>query len=316
MIKEDVDVQAERLVQALDNLRDGETAVVALVALGARSIDPLRRFLLRGRPGPVYQPRRWAVQALGSLDAKEVLVEYLTSLPHIPDPQVRFAEEVVQNAAVREFVRWPDAETTAFLLDLSRKKKLVGLAEVFGKLRQVEAIPYLDRALEDDCIRQSAEEALIAIGEQAREALILSSTVKLPVNDVEIPSSLRRRQSVLRVLAKIGIRPQDWPKLSPLIWERDPEIVVESCVLAVAAGILDNRETVAARLLAVSERAPWFLEEDIVECLLEWFEAAQPAIEAEIDHLKKLPETDWIRNERLRLLLRVKGRAQPRTPAI
>jgi hypothetical protein len=93
----------------------------------------------------VYQPRRWAVEALGALGAREVLMEYL-SLPPVPDPQVEFAEQAVRNAAVREFLRWPDDATVSFLLALAGRMMLPGLAEVFGQLRLAEAIPYLDRA--------------------------------------------------------------------------------------------------------------------------------------------------------------------------
>ncbi len=299
---------AERLVAELNSLMEGEGVVAALVALGPAAIPPLRRFLLEGRPSTVYQPRRWAVQALGGLGAREVLVEYLTSRP-AADPQLRFAEEAVQNAAVREFQRWPGPTTAAFLLDLAKKKMLSGLVEVFGKLRLVEAVPYLDRALEDDMCRLQAEEALIEIGEQARQAIILSSTTHLPDKDTETPSSLRRRQSTLHVLSSIGIRQGDWPSLRGLLQEEDPEIVVRCCELAVNGGILDDREAVIARLIAISCKAPWFLQEEIVECLLAWIDAARPAIDAEVGRRLMAPEIDRVRDQCLRLLLRVLRRA-------
>ncbi len=300
--------EAERLVAALDSLLEGEGAVSALVALGPAAIAPLRRFLLEGRPSTVYQPRRWAVQALGGLGAREVLIEYLTS-PAPADPQLRFAEEAVQNAAVREFLRWPDAATAGFLLDLSKGRILSGLVEVFGKLRLVEAIPYLDRALQDDICRLPAEDALIEIGEQARRAVILSATTPLPEKDAETPSSLRRRQSALHVLSCIGILQEDWPSLRGLLQEEDPDIVVRCCELAVAARILNDRETAAARLIAISGTAPWFLQEDLVECLVAWFDAARTAIEAEVSRRMMAPEIDRVRDQCLRLLLRVLRRA-------
>jgi hypothetical protein len=302
------DDQAERLVAALDRLLDGESAVAALVALGSRAIGPLRRFLLEGRPSTVYQPRRWAVQALGGLDAKEVLIEYLTSLPPIADPQIRLAEEAVENAALREFVRWPGAETTAFLLALSKDRMRAGLVEAFGKLGVVEAIPYLDRALEDDYTRLAAEQALKSIGEPAREALLLSATIALPRGAPETPSSLRRRQSVLRVLAELGIRPDDWPRLRELVWEPDPEIAIRTCALAVQAGLREDREAVIGRLVAVAGQAPWFLQEDIVACLLSWFDAARPLIEAEIARRARAPEIEQAQDQCLRLLRRVMRR--------
>ena len=185
-----------------------------------------------------------------------------------------------------------------------------GLVDVFGKLRLVEAIPFLDRALQEDCNRLAAEDALIAIGEPVREALIYSATPTLPAGDLESPSSVRRRQSALRVLAVTGIRGEDWPVLRPLLQEEDSEIVARTCVLAVNAGILDDREAVIARLLAISGTAPWFLQEDIVDCLLARFEVARPAVEAEIERRMKAPEAERVRDQCLRLLLRVMRRAR------
>lgn len=308
----ETDDEAEQLVAALDNLMEGEGIVTALVALGPKAIGPLRRFLLEGRPSTVYQPRRWAVQALGGLDAREVLVEYLTSLPPAADPQLRFAEEAVQNAAIGEFLRWPSAETTAFLLGLSRNKMRTALVDVFGKLRLVEAIPYLDRPLQDDVCRLPAEEALIAIGEPAREALILSATTTLPAGGLETPSSLRRRQSTLRVLSEIDIRREDWPKILPLITEADAEIAVRASVILVKARAVEAQKPVIARLIAAAGAAPWFLQEDIVECLLAWFDTAQPDIEAEVACRMKAPESDRVRDQCLRLLLRVMRRHRRR----
>jgi len=303
-----MDEEAERLVAALDNLMEGEGAVTALVALGPKAIDPLRRFLIFGRPSTVYQPRRWAVQALGGLNAREVLIEYLISRPPVHDPQVRFTEEAVENAAIRELLRWPDSETVVLLLDLSKHKLLTGLVEVFGTMRLVEAISYLDRALQDDICRLPAEAALIEIGAPARDALLLSVATKLPVDDAETPSSLRRRQSILRVLKEIGIRLQDWPRLFPLIWEEDSEIVVRSCALAVSVGILNDRQGVIARLIAVAGEAPWFLQEDIEECLLVCFDTARPDIEAVVVRAMKAPKIERVRDQRLRVMLRVMRR--------
>jgi len=157
--------------------------------------------------------------------------------------------------------------------------------------------------------RLQAEEALIEIGEQARQAIILSSTTHLPDKDTETPSSLRRRQSTLHVLSSIGIRQGDWPSLRGLLQEEDPEIVVRCCELAVNGGILDDREAVIARLIAISCKAPWFLQEEIVECLLAWIDAARPAIDAEVGRRLMAPEIDRVRDQCLRLLLRVLRRA-------
>jgi hypothetical protein len=296
--------EAERLTAALNSLLEGESAKAALVELGPAAVPSLRRFLLEGRPSTVYQPRRWAVEALGALGAREVLMEYL-ALPPVPDPQVEFAEQAVRNAAVREFLRWPDDATVSFLLALAGRMMLPGLAEVFGQLRLAEAIPYLDRALEDDFCRLPAEEALASIGAPARGALILSATTPLPAKDLESPSSLRRRQSVLRVLVQIGVRAEDWPMLRGLLEEEDPEIVTLTCLLAVKSGIAEAAGPGAARLLSIAGRAPWFLLEDIVDCLRSWRESAKSAIAAEVERRMQAPPEVRIQDQTLRVLLRV-----------
>lgn len=300
--------EAERLVRALESLRDGEGAVTALVALGPPAVPPLRDFLLHGRPGTVFQPRQWAVLALGGLGARGVLMDYLVSPPPA-DPQIRFAEEAVRNTAVREFRRWPDAITRRFLLDLSETQMLAALAEIFGQMRTVEAIPFLDRALEDDVCRPAAEEALLALGAAARGPLIASAAIRLPSAETETPSSLRRRQSVLRVLKDTGIEVRDWPRLRPLLDEPDPEIAVGACVLAVRCGARDDAGAVVERLIGIAGCAPWFLLEDIASCLLAWRDEARSRMEAEIARRMRAPEAGRVQDQTLRLLLRVKRRA-------
>jgi len=306
------DSEADRLIAALNNLLEGESAKAALVKLGPAAIPSLRRFLLEGRPSTVYQPRRWAVEALGALGAREVLMEYL-SLPPSTDPQIEFAEQAVCNAAAREFLRWPDDATVSFLLALAGQRMLPGLVEVFGHLRLTEAIPYLDRALEDDLCRLLAEDALASIGGTARQALILSATTPLPAGDLELPSSLRRRQSALRVLARIGICAEDWPMLRGLLEEEDPEIVTLVCVLAVQSGISEAASPGAARLLSVAGRAPWFLLDDIVDCLRSWYELAKTAIAAEVESRMHAPAAVKIQDQTLRVLLRVQASADRRS---
>ncbi len=303
------DAEARRLVGMLNSLLEGERAVAALVALGQRAVEPLRKFLLEGRPSTVYQPRLWAVEALGGLGARSVLEDYLTG-PLPADLQLRFAEEVVRSAAVREFLRWPGPATEEFLLGLARQQMLRGLVEVFGTLRLAEAIPFLDRALEDDLCRLPAEQALAAMGERAREALILSASARLPSGGDESPSSLRRRRSVLNVLAEIGIRERDWPGLRGLLEEDDPEIVVRVCGLAVKTGIREAASRGAERLIGIAGHAQWFLLEDIAACLLAWFDTAHTAIEREVERRMAQPEAMRVQDQTLRLLLRVLRRSE------
>jgi hypothetical protein len=105
------EAEIERLVQDLNALEEGERTAGTLMAYGRSAIPALRRFLLEGRPSVVYQPRRWAVEALAGIGARDVLIEYLKHKRLLADPAVRFGEEPVENAAARALARWKDDET-------------------------------------------------------------------------------------------------------------------------------------------------------------------------------------------------------------
>lgn len=300
----DPDPEAARLVAALDDLISGERAIGALVALGPRAIPALRDYLLHGRPSTVYQPRRWAVNALGGLRATDALIEYL-STPRDLDPQVRFAEEAVQNAAVRELAAHPTATIADFLLDLSKTKMLPALAEAFGDLRVTGALPFLDRALEDDVCRPPAEEALRKLGPAARRHLVMSAVTPQPSAGDETPSSLRRRRSALWALADIGIAPEDWDVLRLLAREEDPEAFAALCTVACNAGVPADRGQLVRRLVDLVPASPWHLRDAIERCLTAWFEEAEPVIQAEVMWRAEAQRLHAAFDETLRFLSRV-----------
>jgi hypothetical protein len=126
--------QAEiaRLVQNLNSLEEGERTVAKLMAYGRLAIEPLRLFLFEGKPSVIYQPRRWAVEALAAIGAKEVLIDYLKWKKEIPDPAVRFGEEPVENAAARALAAWRTDEVFETLLDVSRRRSQLGFVEALG----------------------------------------------------------------------------------------------------------------------------------------------------------------------------------------
>jgi hypothetical protein len=219
---------------------------------------------------------------------------------------LRFAEDAVRNAAVLEFLRWPGPATEAFLLDLSRRAMLPSLVEVFGRLRTLEALPYLERALQDDFCRLPAEDALFALGEPARPALLLSAATPRPSPSAETPSSLRRRQSALRVLARLGAAPADWPALRPLTADEDHEIAVRACSFAVQLAAPGEFPAIAARLIELSALAPWDLLDDIAASLTVLFPHVRPAIELEITRRLQAPPAARLRDQTLRILLRVR----------
>jgi hypothetical protein len=273
---------AERLVQGLEDLREGEGVVTALIHLGTPAIAPLRRFLLHGRASTVYHPRRWAVRALGGLGAVEVLIEYLSRSGGIADAEIKLAEEAVENAAVTELASRPGETVVRFLLDLSRSRMLPALASAFGELRLVEALPFLDRALEDDICRPAAEEAVRKIGAAARPHLLLSATTPLPAAACETPSSLRRRRSALWILTGIGVGPDEWRLLRVLLTDEDPEVLTALGIAGLDVSSAEDRAALIRRLVPMSAEAPWYLIEHIRRCLLAWFDLAEKILEAEV----------------------------------
>jgi HEAT repeat protein len=273
---------------------------------GDKAIGPLREFLSYGRPSGIYQPRRWAVVVLASLGAKDVLIEYLRREKEIPDPVARFGEEAVENAAARVLAEWRTEDVFQVLMEIGRRRLLAGVVEALGEFERVEAVPILDRALEDDMCRPAAEEALRRIGETARPALVLSAITPLPSAEAESPSSLRRRRSVLGLLAEGGISPQDQAALRPLLSNMDPEIVVRTSQLLAPGAGPEDRSTIAHRLIEVLPSADWFLHQDIEGCLISMFDQAAPAIEREMSRRMALPERERVADPALRVLLRVR----------
>ncbi len=299
-----------RLMEQLDSLKTGEEAGIRLIEYGSAAIEPLRRFLLEGKPRKIFQPRYWAVEALARLGAKEVLLEYLFQEGEIQDPEDRFGEEAVQSAAARSLAAWPDEAMLQSLLRLSEKRLLRGLIATLAEYRRAEAIPCFERALEDDFYRSAAEEAFRKLGQAAREALARSARTPLPNPSSETPSSLERRRSALRLLNEIGIENEHWQSLRGLIHEQDDELVVGASRLGIHCAPREDRQTIARRLMELLSSAPWHLQEDIEGLLVALKEESARAIEAEIAQRMGQPESVRAGDERLRALVGVKHRLE------
>ena len=149
-----------QLVEGLNSLHDGERVAAKLIAIGTPAVGPLTNFILHGKPSVVYQPRQWAVEALGALKAKDALLEYLRWKKDIPDPATRFAEQSVENAAARELAAWRTDDVLQVLLDLALSHPQAGVIDALGEFDCIEALPCFIRALEDDVCRIPAENAL------------------------------------------------------------------------------------------------------------------------------------------------------------
>ena len=300
--------EVHRLICELETLRRGEGAVASLVALGPVAIEPLSQYLLEGKPSKVFQPRLWAVKALAGLRAREVLVAYLLQEREIADPQERFGEEAVASAAARSLAAWPDEDTRRFLLELSERRLLNGLIDALAEFKTPEAIPYFDRALEDDFYRPAAENAFLKLGVMAGDALSQSALTPKPNPSMETPGSLERRRSAVRLLNIMGISAAHWQILRSLLHDSDAELVVETSKLGLRYGSEEDRGMMAQRLMELLSSASWHLRKDIEENLVALKREVAGQIEEEI--VQRLEQSEEVRTHdvRLRVLLRVKRR--------
>ena len=301
------DPEVRRLLACLQSLVDGHSAIEELVACGPAAIPPLREFLLSGRITSVPQPRMWAVEALALLEARDVLIEYLRAPSGGADAQLQFAEDAVKNTAGRRLSAWRDNVTFEILLDLCRKRNLPGVIETVAEFERPEAIPSLDRALEDDMCRTAAEDGLRRLGPAARNALVLSAVTPLPNADEETPSSLCRRRSTLRLLTVGGMERQSWAELRQLLTERDPELVARLAQIASSIANQHDRVSAAAGLVSVLGNLPWFVQKEAEEALLALAPESVPAIDAELFRRSSKPRLTRAQDEVLRTLLRLKA---------
>jgi len=300
------DPEVRRLLTCLQSLINGQSAIGELVACGQIAIPPLREFLLSGRITSVPQPRMWAVEALALLGARDVLMEYLQAPGRGVDAQLEFAEDAVRNTAGRRLSAWRDDRTFEMLLDFCRKRNLPGVIETLAEFERPEAIPCLDRALEDDMCRIAAEDGLGRLGPAARNALALSAATPLPNAGEETPSSLRRRRSVLGLVAEIGVERRNWAELRPLLAESDPELLARLAQIASYVADPTDRASVAVGLVGALGRLPWFVWEEAEEALVALAPQSVPAIDAELIRRSLKAPLVRARDEVLRTLLRMK----------
>ncbi len=306
--QDDRELAIRQLIRKLDSLLEGEQAAAALVSFGPAAVGPLRRFLMEGRPSGIYQPRRWAVQALAGLEAKDVLLEYLRSDRPIPDAVARMGEEAVQNAAAAALKEWPGEDVYEVLIGILQRRHLAGAVATLGELRRTEAIPFIIAALEDDVCRADAENALRQIGRAAVPELMLAALEPRPDREEETPSSLQIRSSAARLLAEIGVSEEQWMELRPLINETLPAILVSAARMASRAGDKAGIEAIVVRLIRAIGDADWYFRDEISDVLVEIYGVARPIVEREIAMRNSLPLEKRVLDPVLRTLLHVTRR--------
>jgi hypothetical protein len=305
--------QIQLWIDRLHSLVDGQQASMQLAYFGDAAVAPLREFLLSGTPSGIFQPRQWAVGALGALGAKDVLMEYLANDRHIPDPVIRQGEDAVRNTAARYIACWKTEDVFQLLLSLADRRVLPGVISALGEFRRVEALPCFEWALEDDVSRPAAEEALANFGEAAADTLVSTLFRKRMNEDDEVPSSLLRRRSAMKLLADAGLGNPFWRRLQPLLEENDPELVVHAARVAVTAGTELDKKCAVHALLRILPDAPWYLREDAAGCLEALFNFGETLIEEEIALHLALPPRQRAVDNALIMLVRLRSHVQDRS---
>lgn len=194
--------------QAINKLRsfhDGDLGVIDVIACGTRAIPALRALLFEREPSGLFQTRCRAVDALAALNARDVLLEFLSAPHEAIDPVERLGDDAVVNATARAIARYREEQVFQLLMTLARHRPLPGVIAALGSFCRPESIPCLIDALAEDECRPAAEAALIRLGPSARLALMHDAAPPAPSPEGESTSRMRQRRSILGLLAKIGV---------------------------------------------------------------------------------------------------------------
>jgi hypothetical protein len=198
----------EQAINKLKSLHDGNLGVVETIGCGIRAIPALRTILFEREPSGLFETRCRVIQALATLNAREVLIEFLTTSHDATDPVERLGDDAVVNAAARAVAKYREESVFQVLLSLAGLRLLPGVVAALSSFARQETIPYLIDALAEDECRPIAEAALEKLGHAARHALRQVVTTGTGSPEVESPSRARQRQSALGLLVKMTYSPK------------------------------------------------------------------------------------------------------------
>jgi hypothetical protein len=303
------DEEIRSFVSDLESLPGGDLTISLLVGCGERAVIPLREFLLTGQPRGVFQPRQRAVEALGQLGAKTVLMEYLSQKRNIADAIVRFGEEAVESSAARELARWRDEDVFHFLMNLGCHRMLPGVIDGLSEFERPEAVYVFLRALEDDVCRPRSEEALRRIAAKVKPALFQAART-LPSDRDEKPSERQRRRSVVRILSDLDLSEEEWPRVKPLLQDRDKEIAVVVAEMGVDWAPPEEKAAAAELLIRALHWAHWYLQIRIQDCLRRNYPWVRQLIRKEADLRWKATTGEPLADPVLRILEKVRSTAE------
>jgi hypothetical protein len=291
-----------KLINCLESLHGGDHAVDLLAACGEEAIAPLRNYLVEGKPNHIYQPRQRAVIALAKLGAKEVLMEYLSMQKDISDPVTRFGEEAVENTTARLLARWQTGDVFELLLRIAYTRTLPGVIEALGSFRRPESIPLFIAALMDDVSRNAAKNALKAIDETARSALIeVVRTSPDGSENGESPSSL---------LQDMTVNVKEWPTLKELLHDADLEISILAAFLALDIAGLEDKNVALKTLIGKIPAANWYNKMEIENGLVKHYGVAERDIKDHIEQRRRQTEKKQAADSVLQILLNIRRRTE------
>jgi HEAT repeat protein len=285
------DDAVERAIGKLKSYHDGDSGVLEIIACGSHAIGSLRRLLFDREPSGLCESRVRAVDALGRLDAHEVLIEFLSGPREVTDPVERLGEDAVINAAAKALAYRSDQRVFKLLVQLARRPCLTGVMFALGASRRPEAIPYLIEALSEDAGRLTAEIALKRMGAVARPALIKTANQQPSSYRYESESRLRQRRSALKLLVEMGTSRKTWQAVRNLTRDNDAEIATFACEICLANGSPIEKREAVLRLISLLPSAHWILRDEIKRYLVAHLYVAKEAV-ADSAHLRALLAED------------------------
>lgn len=299
--------QIQDLIDRLNSLHDGDHAVDLLIMCGREAVEPLRRYLLEGKPSHLYQPRQRAINALAGLGAKDVLIEYLYAPKVIADPLTRFGEEAVVNTAARLLAVWQTDDVFEALLRIACTQTLPGVIDALASFRRPETIPLFIEALKDDFSRTAAENALKMIGAAAKAPLmkVLRSYCRA---DMESPSHLLQRRSAINILSNLALTAGDWPDVKILFSDPDPEISTTAARIALQIAGHEQKKNILKKIIRKIPFVNWDVTAEIENCLVGNYDLAKEEIGNQILKIRTQVEKAPPQNSVLKILLNVQRR--------
>lgn len=302
--------QVEQAIAKLESSHGGDIGVVQVIACGAQAIPALRRILLKRERSGLYEARCRAVEALGALGAHDVLIKFLEAERTIADPIERVGEDAVINAAALTLANVRDQHVFQLLLRLGHRACLTGVIGALGVFENIEAIPVLIDALEEDASRLTAEAALRKLGEPARAALLRTVDLKVPSGERESESSARRRRTALRLLAEMDGSRAAWRGLRHLVHDKDAKVAALACKIGLARASASERTGVVQRLIELMAQEDRVLREEVEGFLVTHFDNAQDVIARYLNEIPRPDEDAAARGQTATILRRVIARAQ------